>query len=316
MLERLRQKLPVVRELAVDPARREPDAPDREEDLVLLHADRDLVAVSGDPRQLLQRAAGDDGLELGSRRVERRLLHGEAVRVGGRHHELVAGELDEDAGQHGARLVARSRARDTADRLEQRLTVDRERLRLGELRQPREVLGVVRVECVARGARADVNDRLRRAMLDRDVVSRQQPRDVDECAAGQHHGTVALHLRRHGSAQRKLHVRRGQPKLVTVGLEQDPRQDLDRRAARNGTTDEREALHELVLRAGNPQPGTDCDVTLDHLGILVEVIGSVDDGEDVLAPASFLRIACGASLWTIRRVPQARSVSAPASHVR
>jgi hypothetical protein len=75
-------------------------------------------------------------------------------------------------------------------------------------------------------------------------------------------------------------------------------------------------LDEVLLRAGDPQPGTDCNVTLDHLEILVEVIGSVDDGEDVPAVASLLRFACGASLWTIRRVPQARSVSAPASHVR
>ena len=248
--------------------------------------------------------------------VERRLLHGKPVRIRGRHDELVAGELDEDAGEHGARLVARSRARDTADRLEQRLAIDRERLRLGELRQPREVLGVVRVERVARAARGDVNDRLGGAMLDRDLVSRKKPGDVDQRAPRKHDRAVALHARRHGGAQRKLHVRRGQAQLVALGLEQDPRQDLNRRPARDGAANEREALHELVLRARNPQPGTDCGFTLDHLRILVEVIGSVDDGEDVSAAASFLRFACGASLWTIRRVPQAASVSGPASHVR
>jgi hypothetical protein len=37
-------------------------------------------------------------------------------------------------------------------------------------------------------------------MLDRDVVSRQQPGDVDERASGQHHGTVTLHPRWHRSA--------------------------------------------------------------------------------------------------------------------
>ena len=43
----------------------------------------------------------------------------------------------------------------------------------------------------------------------------------------------------------------------------------------------RQALDELFLRARDPQPRADCDVTLNHLMVLIEVIGSVDDGEDV-----------------------------------
>ena len=106
-------------------------------------------------------------------------------------------------------------------------------------------------------------------------------------------------------------------RLIELGLnEQDPGQDLDRRPARDSTADEREALDELVLRARNPQARTDCDVALDHLGILVEVIGSVDDGEDVSTGACFRWSACGAPLWTIPRVPQEASVSGPVSHVR
>ena len=53
MLERLGQELPVVRELAVDPPRGQPDASHGEENLVLLDADRDLVSVTGDTRELL-----------------------------------------------------------------------------------------------------------------------------------------------------------------------------------------------------------------------------------------------------------------------
>ena len=161
-----------------------------------------------------------------------------------------------------------------------------------------------------------MDDRLRGAMLDHDVVSGKQPCDVDERPAREHHGAVAFHPCRHRRAQRELHVGSSQAQLVPAGLEQDPRQDLDRRAARHRTTYERQTLDELVLRTRNPQRGTNCDVTLNHLEILVEVIGSVDDGEDVLAPASSVDSACGASLWTIRMVPQGASVSAPASHVR
>ena len=118
-------------------------------------------------------------------------------------------------------------------------------------------------------------------VLDRDLVSRQEACDVDEGAARQHDRAVSLHPRGYCGAQRKLHVGRGQPQLVAGGLEQDPRQDLDRRATRDGSTHEPEALHEVVLRARNPQLGTDCDVALNHLRMLVAVIGSVDDGEDV-----------------------------------
>ena len=57
-----------------------------------------------------QRAARDDRLEVCGSAAKRRLLDREAVRVGRGHDELVAGELDEDAGQHRARLVARSGA--------------------------------------------------------------------------------------------------------------------------------------------------------------------------------------------------------------
>src|SRR5580765_4504711 len=79
VLERLGQELADVRELAVDAARREPDVPGREDDLVLLHADADLVDIAGDARKLLQRAARDDRLEIRGGAAERRLLDRKAI---------------------------------------------------------------------------------------------------------------------------------------------------------------------------------------------------------------------------------------------
>ena len=113
VLELLGQELPVVRELAVDAARREPRAVGREQHLVLVHADLDGVAVTRDACELLQRAARDDRLELRRGAVELGLLDGEPVRIGRRHHELAAREADEDAGEHRPRLVTRRGARNT-----------------------------------------------------------------------------------------------------------------------------------------------------------------------------------------------------------
>ena len=97
VLELLGQQLPVVRELAVDAARREPRAVGAEHDVVLVHAELDLVGVAGDPRELLQRACRDDRLELGQRPGDGRLLDGEAVRIGRGHHDLARLEANEDA---------------------------------------------------------------------------------------------------------------------------------------------------------------------------------------------------------------------------
>ena len=114
-----------------------------------------------------------------------------------------------------------------------------------------------------------------------------------------------FHTCRHCRAQRELHVGRRQAQILSARLEQDPRQDLNRGARRDSTPHDRKALNEVFLCARDPQPGTNCNVAFNHLKILVAVIGSVDGGEDVPAAASFLRAACGGSLWTIPLVPQA-----------
>ena len=65
MLDRLRQQLAVVRELAVDQPRGQHDVAELEHDLILRDADRQRLAVGllGDARELLQRTGGDVRLE-------------------------------------------------------------------------------------------------------------------------------------------------------------------------------------------------------------------------------------------------------------
>src|SRR5439155_17238043 len=82
VLEALREELLVVRELAVDAARREPDAVRAEEHLVLLNPELDLTLAGGDPRQLSECAGRDDRLELRQVTADRRLADRQAVRVG------------------------------------------------------------------------------------------------------------------------------------------------------------------------------------------------------------------------------------------
>ena len=170
-LERLGQQLPVVRELAVDPARRQPGVAGAEHDVVLVHAELDRVAA-GEPRELVSARAGMIASSSGAASPSSRLLHGEPVRVGRGHHELAGLEADEDAGQHRARLVARGRARDPVDRLEQRLAVDLVQLRV-DGRQPREVLGGVDVQPRAVRAGDDLTGLLG-PVLDRDLALGQR----------------------------------------------------------------------------------------------------------------------------------------------
>ena len=144
-LEGLREKLLVVRELAVDPAAREPDVAGVEDDVVLVDAELNLAGAACQARELLQRSGGNDRVELRSCLLELRLLHREAVGVRRRHDQLVAFEADEDPGQHRPRLVAGSRARDFLDGREKRRRGDRVELDVGR-RQPRKVLGAVDVQ--------------------------------------------------------------------------------------------------------------------------------------------------------------------------
>jgi hypothetical protein len=74
VLEALRDQLPVVRELPVDPPRRQPDPVDAEHDLVLLDTELDLLRPLADARQLRERARRHDRFQLRDRAFHRRLL--------------------------------------------------------------------------------------------------------------------------------------------------------------------------------------------------------------------------------------------------
>ena len=89
VVERLRDQLPVVGELAVDEPGDQRDAADLEEHLVLGRQDGDGArrpAAARYARQLEQSARGDDRLESArAPKTHGSLLHAEAVAVGGDH---------------------------------------------------------------------------------------------------------------------------------------------------------------------------------------------------------------------------------------
>ena len=218
--------------------------------------------------------------------VDRGLLHRQPVRVGRGHHELAALEADEDAGQHRARLVARRRAADARDRLEQRLARRRVKRRGVDLGQPREVLGRVRVQPVARrAARRRATHALLGAVLDRDLARRAAGATMSTSSRpGHDDGALALDLRVERRAQRELHVGRGERRARRpAALQQDAGEDLHRRSAstRRATTTPSFATsssREHVSFIAGPTTAVCCHVIFKNL---VVVIGSVDDGEDV-----------------------------------
>ena len=144
-LERLWKQLLVVRELAVDAAAREPHVSGREDDVVLVHAELDVLPAAGETSELLQRAGGNDRVELRARLAECRLLHGEPVRVRRGHDQLIAFEANEDTREHRPRFVARRCAADLLDRLEKRRRLDLLQWDV-EWRKSRKVLGAVDVQ--------------------------------------------------------------------------------------------------------------------------------------------------------------------------
>ncbi len=123
VLELLGEELLVVRELAVDPPARQPHAAGPEHDVVLLHGELHRLGAATDPRELLERSRRDDRLELGQRAGKRGLLDGQPVGVRRGHDELARLEAHEDARENRAALVARRRATDPRDGLEEHLGV-------------------------------------------------------------------------------------------------------------------------------------------------------------------------------------------------
>ena len=179
MLDRLREQLAVVGELTVDQARGEHDVAELEDDLVLSDADGERVVLGllRDPRQLLQGAGRHVRLEAAlQRRLERGLLDAQPVGVGRDHPQLLAGGRHQDAGEDGAGLVARGRARDArrSSARTPRAGSAIARLRRG-LGQRREVLGAQRAQmergAAPRSARRPARRRAARASTDRPAAS-------------------------------------------------------------------------------------------------------------------------------------------------
>ena len=227
----LGQQLLVVRELAVDAACREPhargreDAPGSRERRPRPRRRRSRCgrAPAAHGRARSPRAPGtvpSSVVSLTARRYESVAAMTSVPPVNWTRMPVSTGrDSSRDAARATRPIVSSSGSRSTAN------VVDRV-----ELRQAREVLGVVRVQRVARRSRRHMNDRFGGLVLDRDLVCRQETCDVGERLARQHDRSVTLDLRGERGAQRKLHVGRRETQLGALRLEQDPRQDLHRRS--------------------------------------------------------------------------------------
>ena len=134
-----------------------------------------------------ERAARDDRLELGHGSLENvGLLHREPVRVGRRHDELAAPRtatrMPVSTGRDSSRDAARA-TRAIVSSSDSRSTANVATASTSGRRGKSSALYVL--QRVARAAGGDVHDRLGRLVLDRHLVARQQPRDVDERLARQ-----------------------------------------------------------------------------------------------------------------------------------
>ena len=246
VLEALGQQLLVVRELSVDPPRREPDVVRGEDDLVVLDADLESSPPARSVRARPARARG--------RSPRARAASPDRVSLTDSRYESVAAmtslppskrtRMPVSTGRDSSRDAARRRAQRSRERGAVELKVC---ARLG-VGQPREVLGAVRVQPVVRRPGRDLEHALLRPVLDatslRGAVARcrQQPAGNDDRA-------LALDLR-------SSELRSDSSMSVAASFsgpsrrEQDPAEDLNgARVEMPG--DDGELLDELVLRAGD-----------------------------------------------------------------
>ena len=257
MVERLRDELPVVGELAVDAAGRERHAVDAEDDLVLADGDVDGVGGCGgrDARELGEGAGRDDGLGVAARTGQRGLLDREPVGVRGGHRHGAVAELHQDAGQHRTGLVLRRRPGDVVDRRDERGAIDGERgpRRLGEMR---EVLGALRVERVLARAAGELHRSAAGRLLERHGLLRQRADDLEKQPSCEHRrarlGDVCLKAR----PDRELHVgRRELDRSAGLGADEDAGEDLDGRALRHPAGHDLETIEQVFLRTDDLHAG-------------------------------------------------------------
>ena len=185
------------------------------------------ISTSRRPRSRSSRASSRSAragtfasIGCASARLELGVLDRQAVGVGRDHRQGRALGLDQDAGQDRAHLVARGRAGDPLDRLGERRRRQLRRLAL-DLGQAREVLG--RAACAGESGRSPAVSSTSRCSGRSSSVTLavgQAADDVDEEAAGQQDGALALDLdvvERQGDAQ--LHVGRTQRERAVRGDE-------------------------------------------------------------------------------------------------
>ena len=304
-VERLRLQLRDVRELPVDPAGREPCIAGAEDHVVLVDAELHGLRPGGDAAELVERACRDDRLELRAGGRELGLLHGHPVRVGRGHRELRALEPDEDARQHRARLVARRGARDALHGVEQRRGLDLVERHV-DRGQPREVLRREDVHPPRVRAGLDRSDAVLRPVGDRHLARGQQANDVTEQLCRDDDRAFALDRRRHGRAQRELHVRRLELEQAVPCAKQDAAEHLDGAPRRRGARDEGQPACERVPLDDNANPRAHGDVGFHHFSFkpFVVVIGSVDDGEDGAKPCGHAGSGGGSRTAGCPPVPQ------------
>ena len=152
----------------------------------------------------------------------------------------------EDAGEDRARLVARGRAGDHADRLDERLRGNLHDLVAAGLGEVGEVLGPQRAQVEARGTRDHLDVLLGRPQLERHVAAGQLADDVEQQPGRQHDAPLAHDRRLERHAQGHLHVGGPQLDAPSLGGQLDAGERLDRAAGRGDPGRRLELREELV----------------------------------------------------------------------
>jgi len=215
-------------------------------------ADRDVDGLGGggrcDPRELGERSGRHDRLRVAAGSGQRGLLHREPIGVRRRHRDRALAELDEDAGQHGTRLVLGRSSRDVVDRRHERSAIDRER-RSGCLGKVGEVLGALRVERVLARAAGQLHRSAPGGLLQRHRLLGEGSDNFEQEPPSENRRTRFGDLGLKTRADRELHVGRGQlHRAAGLGADQDPREDLNGRALGHPAGHDLEAVQQVFLR--------------------------------------------------------------------
>ena len=157
------------------------------------------------------------GLDVGGLRRPRQLANREPEPVGRRQNDLLAGNLDPDAGEHRQRVVTAGGNGDLADRLGEQISGDHAGL-VGQGRQRRVVLDGHRRQresCAAAGQR-------HAGALDADVdrLGRQRPGDVRQQPSGYQNASRRSDFGRNLNLGRDFVVESGDRQTVVGAGEQ------------------------------------------------------------------------------------------------